>query len=179
MMKETQVTEKMLDIVDCLFNTDDIVTIKFPLPTNTDILGFVLKSNITVGLPYIQTVSHKSIAFKHLKPGQRSNMYILSSINGHDQLSAQATALFIKDLRREKHKYMVLQLVKKANHHDFTSLVSHRTIFDQVPSLIHNNPLIALNQHKPKSFTEFVLSASKPSIPSSFFEALKSPFKNN
>ena len=30
-----------------------------------------------------------------------------------------------------------------------------------------------------QSFTEFVTSANKPPIPSSFFEALKSPFKNN
>ena len=176
--KDVIVTEDMIDVVDSPFNTDDIVKIKFPLPTSNDTLGFVFKSDLIVGLPYIQSVRNHSIAFKYLKPGTRSNMYILS-IDNHDQLSAPAAASFIKDLRTQKHKYMIMELVKRASQDNITSLVSHRTIFDQVPSLIHTNPTIASTMHKPTEFTEFVSSAAKPPTPKSFFEALKSPFKNN
>ena len=54
--KDIIVAKEMLDYVDCPFNSDDIVTIKFPLPSKSESLGFVLKSGLTVGLPYIQSV---------------------------------------------------------------------------------------------------------------------------
>ena len=176
--KNFVVSKDKLDIIGCPFNTDEIVKIKIPLPDSSTTLGFVLKSDLVVGLPYIQHIKFNTIAYKYIQAGLRSNVFILS-INGDDQLSAQATAFFIQSLQKEKHKYMTLELVKRESQDNITSLVSHRTIFDQVPSLIHTNPTIASSFHKPKSFTEFVTSANKPPIPSSFFEALKSPFKNN
>ena len=166
----------MFDNTDCPFDPNDIISIKISLPSDNIQLGIIMKSDIINGLPFIQSTTFNSPAFCQLIPGCRSNMYILT-INNHDQFSAQAAALFIKDLQREKNKYMTLQLVKRNNVGTSTSLVLHRTIFDQVPSLIPTNPVIATFDHQgPSTFMEFVTSATKPPVPSSFFDALKSPF---
>ena len=89
---------------------------------------------------------------------------------------------FIQSLQKEKHQYMTIEIAKKCSADTTTSLISHRSIFDQVPPLLPNNPTIASSfstSHKPTTFTEFVTSASKPPTPSSFFEALKSPHKQH
>ena len=175
------VTSDMVDIVDCPFQPDDILTIKIPLPSLPSKLGLILKSDLIAGLPVIQSTVYNSQAYKYLKPGQRSNMYVIS-INGQDQLSSNAASLFIQDLQNNKHEYLTLEVVKRNNNDNTTSLVSYRSIFDQVPSLHPTNPTIASSftpSHKPSAFTEFVSSASKPTTPSSFFEALKSPYKQH
>ena len=138
-----------------------------------------MKSDLVATLPYIQSTIYNSVAYKAIQPGYRSNTYILT-INGHDQFSAQAAATFIHHLQNENQQRLTIQVVKRANINNTTSLVSHMTIFDQVPSLLPTNPLISSMVHRDSSIhTEFVSSATKPVTPSSFFEALKSPFKHH
>ena len=134
---------------------------------------------MVAGLPIIQSTVYNSAAYCHLKPGQRSNMYLLT-IDGQDQLSAQAAAVFMKDVQAQKHRFMTIEIVKRDNIDTSTSLVSHRSIFDQVPALIPTNPVIASAVYRrPSTLTAFVTSASKPPTPKSFFEALKSPYRDN
>ena len=75
----------MFDVTDCPFDTDNICKVKIVLPPINVSIGFVLKSDLVVGLPIIQSTVFNSAAYHHLKPGQRSNMYLLT-INGQDQL---------------------------------------------------------------------------------------------
>ena len=106
-------------------------------------------------------------------------MYILK-INGDDQLSAQAVGDHIRVQQKEKKEYMTFELVKRTNVDTSTTLVSHRTIFDQVPSLLPTSPIISsFDSSKPSTFTEFISSVRKPPTPKSFFDALKGPFKNS
>ena len=178
-VRKYEVTHEMIDIIDHPYQSDDIVKIKIPVPLPPEQLGIIIKSDLVVGLPYIQSTVYNSIAFRYLKPGLRSNMYILA-IDGCDQLSAQAVGLFIKVQQNEKKKFITFELVKRNNIDTHTTLVSHRTIFDQVPSLLPTSPNISsLDVSKPTNFTEFVSAHTKPPTPKSFFDALKSPFKNN
>ena len=180
-IKSYIVTPDMIDMVDCPFQPDDIIKVKIPLPSHPSQLGLILKSDIIAGLPVIQSTIYNSTAYKYLKPGQRNNMFLLT-IDGQDQFSSNAASLYIKDLQRNKHKSLTLEIVKRNNTDNTTTLVSYRSIFDQVPSLLPTNPTIASSyaqHHKPSSFTEFVSSASKPPTPKSFFEALKSPHKHH
>ena len=173
------VTTEMFDVADCPFETDNICKVKIVLPPINVSIGFILKSDLVVGLPIIQSTVFNSAAYHHLQPGQRSNMYLLT-IDGHDQLSAQAAAVFMKDVQDQKHKFMTIEIVKRDNSDNTTSLVSHRSIFDQVPALIPTNPVIASAVYRrPSTLTEFVTSASKPPTPKSFFEALKTPYRDN
>ena len=173
------VTPDMLDVTDCPFNTGNICKVKIVLPPKNVSVGFVLKSDLVTGLPIIQSTVYNSVAYRHLKPGQRSNMYLIS-IDGQDQLSAQAAALFIKDVQAQNHQFMTIEIVKRDNIDTSTSLVSHRSIFDQVPALIPTNPVIASAGHQtPSTLSEFVTSASKPTTPKLFFDALKSTYRDN
>ena len=173
------VNEEMIDIIDHPFQSDDIVTVKLPVPPLPVQIGITIRSDLVVGLPYIQSTRFNSVAFRYLKPRLRSNMYILK-INGDDQLSAKAVGDYIRFQQKEKKEYMTFELVKRTNVDTSTTLVSHRTIFDQVPSLLPTSPIISsFDSSKPSTFTEFISSARKPPTPKSFFDALKGPFKNN
>ena len=155
-MNKYIVTPEMIDTTDCPFHTYVICKVKIVLPPKNISVELILKSDIVVGLPVIESTIYNSVAYQHLKSGQHSNMYLLS-IDGQDQLSAQAAALFIKDIQEHKHQYMTLEIVKRENIDQTTSLVSHRSIFDQVPALIPTNPVIASALNCiPSTFTEFV-----------------------
>ena len=59
----------MVDVVDCPFQPDDIITVNIPLLSLPSQLCLILKSDIIAGLPVIHSTVYNSPAYKYLKPG--------------------------------------------------------------------------------------------------------------
>ena len=173
--KPFHLTSKDFDTIPSAFPDDDIITFKLKLPTSCTHMGLIIRNDPTVGLPYLQKTEIGSYSHRQFPPNLRFNHYILS-INNIIQYDALSVKNTLQSLQRDKCKYSTFQLVKCGPKDTTTSLVSHRTLFDQVPTLLHHNPTIAFTEvDDDASFSPFIVAPSKPPTPKSFFEALNGP----
>ena len=173
-MKEYEITTDDFDEQVSAFPDNDIIHFQLKLPQTVQHLGMIIRNDPMVGLPYLHKTEIGTYAHRHFPTHLRFNHYILT-INDDPQYDAVHVRNSLLSLQHAKTKFANFQLAKCGPKDTSTSLVSHRTLFDQVPTLLKHNPTIASTEIDDDSFRPYIVAPSKPKTPKSFFDALKGP----
>ena len=151
----------------------------FDVPPLPHKLGLHIADDVLTNLPYIKSCDFNSPAFHGLPPGKRRNFYIVG-INKEAPITAAYTRELIQHLQQSPDKRLTISLIHRGISDKSTTLEINRAMFSQLPSILHNRPIIASAQFNiTESYSHFITAPAKPDKPRSIFEALKSPFQYN
>ena len=163
---------------DTPFPISDIITVKFVLPSPPCTIGFLIKDDELLNLPFISGCEKGSPAWIALPPRLRRQSFILN-INGEGPITARFAVDLLRTAQQTQSRMLEIDLIKR-KHDKTTPLSITRAMFDQLPSLIQNRPVInSASIDTYGNYSQFITSPVKPTKPKSFFECLKGPFREN
>ena len=191
--KEKIVTTETIDVSRSAFHESEITKVEIKLPLPPTKIGLKICDDDLTNMPYIQKSILNSYAYKTLKRNLRHNQYLIS-INGIDYLTATQCISALQECQQSNDRKITLELADRTIGDSSTPLLIHRAMFDQLPHHFQKRPVIAStvstnqptqtsnpnNQHNINDGNlHYITAAAKPKRPSSIFEALKTPFRNN
>jgi hypothetical protein len=146
-----------------------------PFPTR---IGLTIADDLVFNIPYIKHCVPGSLIHQNLPAGTRRNHFIVG-INSHSPITAQFVLSTIQDIQKSSDRLITLDLIHRKYSDATTPLAMTRAMFDQLPSTLHTQPVIASMHNIPESHAHFISAPSKPSKPKTIFEAFKTPFRRN
>ena len=169
------VLEDHISLHNTGFSGSRIFSLKFELPPPPAVIGFDLRNDLIYNLPYYVSCLPRSFAHNTIPAAYRNNMFIIN-INADCMLTAEYVQDKLKFIQLQKDRTVTIDVVPQGSRSTQTSLSMSRAIFDQIPTIHHNRPVItALNV--PSTHSHFVRSPSKPPVPKSFYDALKTSWR--
>ena len=179
LVKDIMVTPESLEIIDEPFPGSTTLHFQLELPPFPATIGFNLADDPLTNVPYIKGCELGSFAYNSLPAGKRRNYYIVG-INQESPITAKYTRELLQSLQKNNDRSLTLSLIHRGQADQSTTLEITRAMFDQMPSILHNRPVIASSQlDLPETYSHFITAPSKPDKPKSIFEALKTPFRYN
>ncbi len=172
-IKDTNVPN-LLPMKAAAFDSEEITSITIKVPTTTTTLGIYLEDDELLNLPYIQKCTKGSFGWSALPAKFRRQSFIIN-INGEGPITAQYALQLIKIAQASSTQELRLDLVKRDTK-ETTSLSVSRAMFDQLPALNPNRPIISSISMPPSSHAHYITAPHKPKAPKSFFDCLKGPF---
>ena len=140
--KRSILTTDNIDISDEPFPTSDIISVSMTLPALPTTIGLVLHDDTLLNLPYIKRTIAGSVAHATLSTLPAKEYYIIS-INSEGPITANIAANILSYHQSLPNKDIIFDLVPKLHDDTTTSLSSTRVLFDQLPSILHNRPIIS------------------------------------
>ena len=152
--------------------------IKLIVPPPSETIGITIKNDEIFNLPYVHHCVPNSTAYNAIPPGKRRNHFIVG-INDDSPITAQFVKDQLKLAQQSKDRKVDLYLLKRPLHDGVSTLAGTRAMFDQLPSVLHNRPIIASQHFVPTNHDHFISAPTKPSRPKTIFDAFKTPFRHN
>jgi hypothetical protein len=191
------ISPKSFDCTDTKFPGKKVSTFSFTLPPFPTPIGALIRDDLLLNMPFIQTSVRDSPIYNALPPSHRHNQFILS-INAEGPITTKFAVQLLQSIQKSPNRQLTIDLVHRGPADTASSLQMSRAIFDSFPTLTLNRPIMntclyrftsqspsdsihpLMNQmHTISSHDHFITSASKPATPRSFFDAIKSPFRRN
>ena len=167
-----------LPFSDGPFPANEITTVTFKVPSLHSPIGLCINDDTLFNMPYISSCHKNSVAWNNLPAKFRRHAFILN-INGEGPITAAFAVSLLKQVQQSPHLTLQMDLVKR-KHDPSTPLSITRAMFDQLPSLLQNRPVISnATVDTYGTHDHFITSPTKPTKPKSFFQCLKSPFRQN
>jgi hypothetical protein len=161
------------------FPASETLHFSFVLPPFPAPVGLHLADDPLLNVPYIQSCTLGSIAYHGLPAGKRRNYYIVG-INKESPITAKYARDLIHSIQKSNDPTIFLSIIHRGLADQASTLEITRAMFSQMPSILHNRPIIASSQMDlPETYSHFITAPSKPCKPKSIFEALKSAFRLN
>jgi hypothetical protein len=198
----TSLTDKIIspasfDYTENKFPGKKISSFSFTLPPFPTPIGALIRDDLLLNMPFIQTSVKDSPIYKALPPSHRHNQFILS-INAEGPITTKFAVQLLQSIQKTPDRLITIDLVSRGPADTASSLQLSRAIFDNFPTLTIDRPIMNAfedplhsqspsesivplmhQMHVDSSHDHFITSASKPTPPRSFFDALKSPFHRN
>jgi hypothetical protein len=174
-LKSTIVSSTDFDTVPTPFPSTQIFSITLEIASDAGSVGFVICDDLTFNLPFIQKSTIGSFAYNALPPNRRHNQFIVG-INGSSPITATFAKSIINEIRASPNPRLSFDLVHRGSADTSTSLQLSRAMFDQLPSIMNNRPVIN-SMNVPESHAHFVTAPTKPIVPKQFHQCLRSPLR--
>ena len=169
----------LVPLQDGPFPKEEIRTCIFQLPPLGQSVGLEMADDKVYNLPYIVNTRVGTAAYDGIPSTYRRNTFILN-INKEGPLNSVFAAKMIKTIQKSPTPNIMLDLVKRPGEARQTSLSISRAMFDQLPNLAVQKPVIkSMDPVIPDSHAHFITSATKPAKPKDIFECFKGPFRAN
>ena len=179
LIKDLVVSPEDLKILDDPFPDSEILKYSFVLPPFPATIGFQLADDPLLNVPYIKGCDFGSFAYNGLPAGKRRNYYIVG-INKESPITATYTRELLQQIQKDTDRTLNISLIHRGQTDQSSTLEITRAMFSQMPSILHNRPVIASSQlDLPETYSHFITAPTKPDKPKSIFAALKSPFRSN
>ena len=167
-----------LPIRNNAFPPEDIFSITLTLPIYPNPIGMTIIDDPLFNIPVLKSCSNGSYIHSALPPGRRCNHFIVG-IGSESPITGTFAKQILHMAQQTSDRQITLDLIRRDDDRS-TTLSITRSMFDQLPSVLHNRPLIASQLHHiPDTHEHFITAPSKPSKPKTIFEAFKSPFRHN
>ena len=168
-----------------LFNTRNlqfpgkkVVTVKFCLPPFPQEIGISFGYDNHFHIPFIKRIVPGSFAYEFFPPGVRRNYFVVG-VNAESPITVGYTVDKLQQIQRTKSRMVSIDLIHRSDNNTATGIAELRAMFDALPSILANRPLIASIYDSPDQPLHFVSASSKPPTPKSYFDALKSTYSHN
>ncbi len=162
------------------FKKEEIRECVFQVPPVGTKIGMCLQDDPIYNLPYIKTTHPNTVAYDGIPSTYRQNSFIVN-INKEGPLNTAFAQDMFKKAQESNDRMISLDLVKRPSEAKHTSLSISRAMFDQMPDLSHQGPVInTMEPVIPDSHAHFITSAIKPDPPGdSIFKLFKGPYRKN
>jgi hypothetical protein len=180
------ITPQDFDTTDDKFPSTHIKTITVQLPPPSKSIGFTIRDDLLLNIPFIQSILPTSPLYSTFPPKLRRNQFIIA-INAESPITATYAVAVLKQIQLSPNRQATFSLVHRVSPDTTTSLQINRAMFDNLPSMVSSKPIIGSTTsphtpligsiHVPSSHDHFVTAPRKPDVPKSFYDALKSPYR--
>jgi hypothetical protein len=182
------ITPSTFASTDFPFSDQENHSVTVTLPLHPSQIELQLRDNLLINMPFIQRTLPSSPLFHHIPSHLHHNHFILS-INAECPITASYAIKILKHLQSSSDRQVTFILACRGPADTSISLQISHAMFDNLPAMITNkliinslasgvSPVIG-SLHVPSTHDHYVTAPRKPSVPKSFYDALKSPFRFN